>query len=41
VLTVVIPHAGVSAEDKARLEELSFHPCDDTEGFYSFRFGSA
>ena len=38
-LMVCINPAKVSAEDKARLEELGFHANDDDE--HSFRFGSA
>lgn len=45
VLTVMIDPAVVSDEDKARLEELGFHPGaeDDwaSECFQSYRFGSA
>lgn len=43
VLTVMIDPADVSEEDKARLEELSFHPGSEygEEMFTSFRFGSA
>jgi hypothetical protein len=38
-LHVCIDPSGVSADDVARLKQLSFHAEDD--GFYSFRFGSA
>jgi len=30
----------VTEQDKERLEELSFFPSDDDDGFNSFRFGS-
>lgn len=44
VLLVAIDPALVTDEDKARLEDLSFHAGDDNSdhdgGFYSFRFGS-
>lgn len=49
-LAVCIDPSTVSAEDRARLKELSFHcrdededgkPCEpQSEYFYSFRFGS-
>lgn len=40
VLMVCISPAIVSNEDTARLEGLGFTP-DDTDGFSSYRFGSA
>ena len=40
VLYIDILPATVSAEDKKRLDELSFSPDDELEGFTSFRFGS-
>jgi hypothetical protein len=38
-LYVLVDPAKVTAEDKARLEDLGFRPSVDA--FYSFRFGSA
>lgn len=40
-MTVCIDPSGVSAEDLARLEALSFRPREREQCFYSFRFGSA
>lgn len=40
VFYVDIDQSLVSDEDKARLEELSFHPSEENAGFISFRFGS-
>lgn len=41
VLRVMIDPELVSAEDVARLDELSFSPDEDGPGFYSYRYGSA
>jgi len=39
VLMVVVDPATVTLDDKARLEQLSFHP--DPDGYFrSYRFGS-
>lgn len=41
VMQVCISPALVSAEDKARLDELSFTANSEDDCFHSFRFGSA
>jgi len=43
VLMVLVDPEEVSAEDKARLEQLGFDPGEESEEdcFVSFRFGSA
>lgn len=39
-LAVCVEPSKVSAEDRVRLEELSFHADEGRDIFYSFRFGS-
>lgn len=41
VMYVSIEYDLVSEDDKEKLDELGFFPCDETGFFKSYRFGSA